>query len=195
MKSAHYSSLLLILPLLAMVSLARAGVALPVAVLDGNPTPMATQPLSTKWFGNAVVGATVNGAVETATVTFYSGVGDVSIDSITTTGDFAVAGGTCVGATGLLHGQSCTLDLTFTPTAVGDRWGQLNITCRVVTAVLGIVGLVCNDIDQVAYLLHGTGLLAQIARAVPMLGREGLTLLLMAMFAVSLLALRRKRRV
>lgn len=173
---------------------AQAGIPVIEAVLNGNPTPMAQQPLAVKDFGDATVGATVNGATETVTVTIVGGVATVDIDSITANGDFAVAGGSCVGATGLQNGDTCTLELEFTPTVAGLRTGILDVRCRVGATLIGVLGLVCDNSDRDAYELQGNGILAAIAQAVPMLGREGLTLTIMLIFAASLLGLRRKRR-
>ena len=49
--------------------------------------------------------------------------------AISTTGDFAVADTTCT--TSLAPGASCTIDVTFTPTATGTRTGQLSVSDRI----------------------------------------------------------------
>ena len=179
-----------------MVNHAFAGT-IPPYVLTGNPTNMGQSPLETKDFGNAVVGNTIAGTTETVTVVLNGGqsLGEtVNISNISATGDFTVTGGSCVGATGLTANDTCTLNLSFTPTATGSRSGVLNVTCNVVMAAIGVIGLNCDNVSHVAYNLAGTGIMAAIAQAVPLMGREGFTLLILLMFAASLYALRRKQR-
>ncbi|MEY9929595.1 hypothetical protein ABH926_004235 [Catenulispora sp. GP43] len=81
---------------------------------------IATNPSSLS-FGNQTVG-TASGA-QSVTVS-NSGNGSASISSITATGDFAQSN-TC-GST-LAAGASCTVSVTFTPTATGARTGSLSI--------------------------------------------------------------------
>jgi hypothetical protein len=163
-----------------------------VGYLTGNPTQMAASPLATKDFGSSPVGTPVAGAQETVTVDL-SGGGQLQITGIAATGDFSVTGGTCTNpSTTYSNGNTCTLDLQFAPTAVGTRNGQLNVTCQVVAAAIGVVGVLCDGNTYPAYNLTGNGLLAAIAQAIPTLGREGITLLALMMIVVSLFALRRR---
>ena len=62
--------------------------------------------------------------------------------NVTTTGDFARAGGTCAATVGT--GQNCTVLVTFTPTASGARTGTLSIGTN-------------NSLTPVAIALTGTG--------------------------------------
>jgi len=58
-----------------------------------------------------------------------TGAVDVQITGITATGDFAQETNACVGT--LAVGASCTIPVTFTPTATGTRTGQLQIQTNV----------------------------------------------------------------
>jgi hypothetical protein len=55
----------------------------------------------------------------------YNGTSTLTIASITATGDFAVTN-TCGGS--VAAGASCTITVTFTPTATGPQTGQITIT-------------------------------------------------------------------
>lgn len=75
-------------------------------------------------FGNQSVGIT--SGVQSVTVT-NNGSAPLTFSSITPSGDFVVAGtGTC--GTTLAASASCTIDVTFTPTLIGLRNGNLTIT-------------------------------------------------------------------
>jgi hypothetical protein len=54
------------------------------------------------------------------------GTTSLSITSISTTGDFAISSKTC--GTSLGAGTSCTINVTFKPTAIGTRNGSLSVT-------------------------------------------------------------------
>jgi len=82
--------------------------------------------LSALTFGSQAVGST--SAAQDVIITNTGGA-DVQITGITATGDFAHAGGACVGT--LAVGQSCTIPVTFTPTTAGTRMGQLQIQTNV----------------------------------------------------------------
>jgi hypothetical protein len=67
-------------------------------------------------------------AAQTVTLS-NSGNAALAIASIAATGDFARSGGTCPTAAGTLAaGASCTVGVTFRPTAVGARTGTLRVT-------------------------------------------------------------------
>jgi Ca2+-binding RTX toxin-like protein len=67
-------------------------------------------------------------AAQTVTLS-NSGNAALAIASIAATGDFARSGGTCPTAAGTLAaGASCTVGVTFRPTAVGARTGTLRFT-------------------------------------------------------------------
>ena len=74
-------------------------------------------------FGNVVVGST--SPVKSVTLS-NPGAATLTINSITTTGDFAVSSTTC-GAT-LAQGKNCKINLTFTPSALGSRTGSLKVS-------------------------------------------------------------------
>jgi hypothetical protein len=165
--------------------------------LLGAPTQLAQSPLLSKNFGSATVGSTVNGTTETVTVQITPPPGNlVDITDISIAGanpgDFQVTGGSCVNATGRIDQDTCTLDLSFTPSAAGTRSGILNMTCRIVSAAIGPIGLVCDNTSRPAFNLSGTGILAAIAQSIPTLGREGVTLLALLLFAATFLVLRRR---
>jgi len=76
-------------------------------------------------FGNVVVGATA--AAKTVTLT-NSGTATLNISSIATSGDFALTTSTKPCGSTLAAGKNCTIKVTFTPTQVGARTGNLTIT-------------------------------------------------------------------
>jgi len=66
-------------------------------------------------------------APESVTLT-NSGTSPLILKNVSTTGDFAlVAGTTCAAGTSLTPSQSCTLVVTFTPSAKGRRFGTIAI--------------------------------------------------------------------
>ncbi len=73
-------------------------------------------------FGGARVGTTSD--PQTITVTNQTG-GVLTISSVEVSGDFAQSN-TCTGP--LAASASCTIDVTFTPTALGARTGEITIT-------------------------------------------------------------------
>ena len=77
-------------------------------------------------FGQQVVGFT--GAAKTATLKNVQ-TAPLTITSITLTGPFAQSGGTCpISPAQLGKGASCTILVTYTPTAVGPQSGTLKVT-------------------------------------------------------------------
>jgi len=76
-------------------------------------------------FPSTVVGET--SAPTTVTIT-NAGTSPVTVGTATASGDFAIAAGTdlCSGQS-LLSAGTCTIDVTFTPTATGNRNGQLSV--------------------------------------------------------------------
>ena len=96
---------------------------------------------ATLTFGSTAVGSSA--AAQTVTVYASLKAGNaLSGLSVATSGDFARAGGTC-GST-LNTGLSCTVLLTFTPTAAGARSGSLSITHN-------------NTLTPIVSTLSGTG--------------------------------------
>jgi kumamolisin len=84
--------------------------------------PGATLTPTSVGFGNEVLGST---STAKALTLKNNGNATLTINSITTTGDFAVSSKTC--GTTLTVGSSCTIDVTFTPTQVGSRTGTLSV--------------------------------------------------------------------
>jgi hypothetical protein len=100
----------------------------------------------TPGFGNAAVGQT--SAPTTVTLTFASNTMIGSITAMTQGApglDFAIVpGGTCMVGASYTSGQSCTVDVTFSPTSAGLRNG-------------GIVVLDASGTLQAQAYVHGTG--------------------------------------
>ena len=94
--------------------------------LTVNPSgPTVTVSPASLTFGNEVVGAT--SAKKPVTLT-NTGTSTLNITSIATSGDFTQTTSTKPCGTTLAAGKSCTIEVTFTPTQVGARSGQLTIT-------------------------------------------------------------------
>lgn len=90
----------------------------------GSPSSPAIKFSSTTLaFGTTGIGATSTPQVVTVTNT---GNAALTLNSVQTTGDFAVGTSTCLPT--LASGLSCTLSATFSPTAVGARTGTLAVT-------------------------------------------------------------------
>jgi len=184
--------------------------------LTGSPTPNGN-PMD---FPSEVVGATSPAQTETITVhmsatqggssvpvpgAFVTTIDSVAVDSP----EFAVTGGTCTTSpanTELTDGNTCTVDLTFTPAAIGLRLAHLVVSCFV-AEVGGVTTITCIDAPppppalkaglnpQNFIGLRGIGLAGAIAAiAVPLMGNGALTLLALLLFAASMLAMRRSGR-
>ena len=90
---------------------------------SGGPV-VSLSPTSLKW-GNIVVGVTT--AAKTVTVT-NTGASTLNISSIAVSGDFAQAVVAKSCSSTLAAGKSCVIKVTFTPTRVGARTGDITIT-------------------------------------------------------------------
>jgi hypothetical protein len=101
------------------VSLSGTGTA-PGPALSANPASLG--------FASTVVGSTT--AAQTTTIT-NGGTSAATIGSIAATGDFAQTN-TC--GTSLAVGASCTISVTFTPTAAGARTGSVTVTSNAVNS-------------------------------------------------------------
>lgn len=123
----------------------------------GKPGWLACQGLV---FGDQVVGTT--SAPETITLTATADTGTFTITSITTSGDFAQTND-CTAP--LTPGTSCTISVTFTPTAAGLRTGSLNLA-----ATLGAGGSLNGTAS-----LQGVGVAPDTA--IPSLSVGGMLLL------------------
>jgi len=92
----------------------------------GTPCPPKVSPTSLN-FGTVAVNTTsgtltVTVTNNTGSTLTFSGVATVGADH----GDFGIAGNTCVG--NLANGGSCTIGVTFTPSAAGTRTAKLQIS-------------------------------------------------------------------
>ncbi|MDX6534153.1 MAG: hypothetical protein QOF68_1897, partial [Gaiellales bacterium] len=103
------------------VAVSGTGVAVPAPSVELSGTSLD--------FPSGAIGATAG--PKTVTVT-NAGQADLVIgaaDVLPVSSDFAVAGGTCAPLPArITPGMSCTIDITFTPTAIGDRSATLSIT-------------------------------------------------------------------
>jgi phospholipase C len=86
------------------------------------PPPIVSLSPSSLTFGNQTVGT--SSSPQTVTLTNTGG-STLNISSVTASGDFSDTDN-CVGA--IAAGGSCTMNVTFTPTALGTRTGSITIT-------------------------------------------------------------------
>jgi subtilase family serine protease len=94
--------------------------------LTVNPSgPTVTVSPTSLTFANTVVGAT--SAKKPVTLT-NTGTSTLDISSIATSGDFSLTTSTKPCGSTLAAGKNCKIEVTFTPTQVGARSGQLTIT-------------------------------------------------------------------
>ncbi len=90
------------------------------------------------YFGSQTIGTDSGG--ETVTLTNTGG-SDLSITKLSSAGDFAVSGVNCtILPTTLPAGSNCTLQVTFTPAAVGVRNGTVSIEDSAGTHVVALTG-------------------------------------------------------
>jgi hypothetical protein len=94
----------------------------PLTAVPPPPTPAVTLSVGMLTFATQVVGST--SAAQTATLT-NSGNADLAVSSIAISGDFAQTN-TC--GSSVPASKTCTIIVTFTPTAAGTRTGTLSIT-------------------------------------------------------------------
>jgi hypothetical protein len=116
-----------------------------------SPQPLAGITPTTLTF--AARNTATTSAAQTITLS-NTGNAVLNIGGIATTGDFARSGGTC--ATTVAAGASCSIGVTFTPTAAGARAGTLvitdnsgNVTGSTQTATLSGTGIAVNGIANV----------------------------------------------
>ena len=124
----------------------------------GKPGWIACQGLV---FGDQTVGTT--SPPQTITLTATEDSGTITITSVTISGDFAQTN-TCSAP--ITPGTSCTINVTFTPTAAGLRTGSLSITGTAGTS---------ESLTGTASL-QGTGV-APVGAAIPSLSAGGMLLL------------------
>lgn len=191
-SNRHFRYALLVLTAL-FTSNAQGGSIYAYGRLTGTPTSLNDN--ATKDLGSTAIGVPVTDSTETIAVEILNLTPSsrVKISNIQATGDFSVTGGTCINPnTEFQHSDTCTLDIRFSPTALGIRNGTLNITCQLVAVSVGLTTLACDNSSYIAYNLKGTGLASAMARAIPALGREATTLLALLLLITTLLGLRRK---
>lgn len=98
------------------ISLTGSGIAVPAPAV--GPLPASLN------FGSLQISTT--SAAQTVTVS-NTGSAALVLSSIALSGDFAKSGGTCVTGGSVAAAASCTILVTFTPTIVGARTGNLTI--------------------------------------------------------------------
>lgn len=90
------------------------------------PAPVASMTAALN-FGSVNVGST--GSPQSATLS-NTGPAPLSLGTVSTGGssDFTVTGGTCASGASVAPGASCTVSVSFSPTAAGARSGTLTVT-------------------------------------------------------------------
>lgn len=104
-----------------------------ITLVGTSAAPQIALSATTLNFGTANVGASTTLPV---TVTNNSSF-PITLTSVTASGDYTAAYGNCP-STALAAGASCTLQVTFTPTATGTRAGTLSITTDATSVPLTI---------------------------------------------------------
>jgi hypothetical protein len=89
----------------------------------GNGSPVQLSPPSLTFPALTITKTSI---ARTVTLNYVSGTGLLNISNVSISGDFALAGNSCVAK--LTAGGSCTYSITFTPTATGTRFGTLTVT-------------------------------------------------------------------
>ncbi|MBZ5660224.1 MAG: choice-of-anchor D domain-containing protein [Acidobacteriia bacterium] len=130
---------------------ALSGTGVTTAAASVTPTSLA--------FGKQGVGTT--SSIMSVTLTSV-GANPLLISNITTSGDFGFPSSTCTGNP-MSAGATCTLNVTFTPTAAGNRTGSLTITTNDPSSPL-IVSLTGTGVTTAA---------ASATPAFPVFGRQG----------------------
>jgi hypothetical protein len=164
--------------------IASAGFSVPL--ITASPVPIN--------FGSQPLGTTSPPSTETYTVSGGSPLTKFLINSISTSGDFAVVpGGTC--QTGFVNAVptpgSCTVFVSFTPTALGSRSGLLTINCNTIVPVGG-GSFTCGNIVSTTFSVPLLGSSLTVT-SVPALSSIALTLLSCALLLATFLTLKRRR--
>jgi hypothetical protein len=111
-------------PRSATLSVFIAGVySLDIPLTGSGAGPALSLDLTSWNFGNQAVGSV--SAVKNFTIT-NSGTADLSLNTLTASGDFALNGNTCNGAT-IPAAGTCTFGVTFSPTSSGVKNGSVSI--------------------------------------------------------------------
>jgi hypothetical protein len=98
---------------------------LSLTVTQSGGGPVVTLVPTSLTFANTVVGATTAAKIVTLT---NSGTATLNIASIVTSGDFALTTGALPCGSTLAVGKSCKIRVTFTPTQIGARTGNITLT-------------------------------------------------------------------
>ncbi len=157
---------------------ASAGVVLPTAFVSSNaPT------------GSPVTLAPGQTYTMTASITANGNIAGVTFNQIALSpnlgSQFQIVGGSCNTTSQYLAPTTCTVDVRFNGTSPGAFTADLQMGCNVIVAQVGGYGISCNT--------SGNGVAARmavyagngIAAVIDTLGREGLTLLAAALFALT----------
>lgn len=189
------------LSVLALAGFMSAG----TAVAGTTVFPLLFATPSTNNLQSTAVG--VPGTVKTVTVTLNPNGQTTTggkIVSLAITGanlaDFAIVpGGTCVAGTTVLSpittttGQSCTVNLRYTPSTAATESGQLQVTCQA-SAVIGGFTVVCNAAGATGTIASLFGALAALS-PVPALHPWMTTALALLVLAIgTFVAMRRAPR-
>jgi hypothetical protein len=147
-----------------------------VVAAAGTPVTLTTVPVPLS-FGPQPLNTTSPPATETYTVTGVVPGSAMAINSISASGDFAIAGGTC--KTGPLNAVpfpgSCTVLVTVTPTGLGTRNGTLTLNCTTIF-LIGGGAITCGfGSSNVLVPLLGTGIV--FTNAIPALSPQLIALL------------------
>ncbi|MBL8309217.1 MAG: choice-of-anchor D domain-containing protein [Burkholderiales bacterium] len=90
----------------------------------GNGSPAASVSATSLTYASTNVGSTA--AAQTVTLS-NTGTAALTLGATTISGDFAVSSNTCTSGSSVAAGGSCSVSVTFTPTAAGARSGSLTI--------------------------------------------------------------------
>ncbi|HUH94440.1 MAG TPA: hypothetical protein VL742_15025 [Casimicrobiaceae bacterium] len=167
---------------------ALAGFAAPIVMPSPVPLSFSNQNVGTTSPANTEAYAVSGGAAGTAMV----------INSISASGDFAVVpGGTCQTGIGnaVPTGGSCTVFVTFTPTAGGPRSGTLTLNCTSVVFAGG-GGFTCavSGSSDLLVALLGNGIGITLGAPIPTLSSFALAVLAGAVILYALSSLKRRPR-
>lgn len=159
-------------------------------IVTASPVPLS--------FSNQKVGTTSPSSTETYAVSGGAAGTAMVINSISASGDFAVVpGGTCQTGIGnaVPTGGSCTVLVTFTPTAGGTRSGTLTLNCTSV-AFSGGGGFTCavGSSSDLLVALLGNGIGITLGTPIPTLSSLALAILAGAVILYAFSSLKRHPR-
>jgi hypothetical protein len=110
--------------------------------LAGQATPVVGVLVSPTWLDFGAVGVGSSTAPVEFTVTnLVAGGGAVTVESVSVSGDFALVSGGGVGCTGTLAAAAgCVVEVSFVPSATGERDGMLTVVTSGGTGTATLVG-------------------------------------------------------